>query len=94
MPPLVGKHVLVIGGSSGIGFAVAHAALAEVARVTIASSGAEKVRAAVARLGGGDAVRGEKLDVKQESEVKAFFERIETVDHLVFTVRVCRSLDE
>ena len=88
MPPLAGKHVLVIGGSSGIGFGVACAALAEGARITIASSSEAKLSAAVTRLNGGDAVHGMVLDVGQESEVKTFFEKVDTVDHLVFSVRI------
>lgn len=86
MAPLAGKHVLIIGGSSGIGFGVARVALAEGARVTIASSSDAKVRAAVERLGGGDKVAAEVLDARKESEIKALFDRVGTIDHLVFTV--------
>lgn len=87
MAPLAGKHVLVIGGSSGIGFGVARIALNEGARVTIASSSEAKVRAAVERLGGGDKVAAEVVNAREESEVKALFERVGSIDHLVFTVR-------
>jgi NAD(P)-dependent dehydrogenase (short-subunit alcohol dehydrogenase family) len=79
---LDGKRVLVIGGSSGIGFAVAKAALEDGARVTIASSSAEKVRAAVARLGGGEGV---PLDVADEAAVAAFFAASGGLDHIAFT---------
>jgi NAD(P)-dependent dehydrogenase (short-subunit alcohol dehydrogenase family) len=79
---LEGKRVLVIGGSSGIGFAVARAALEDGARVTIASSSAEKVRAAVERLGGGEGVR---LDVADEAAVAAFFAASGDLDHIAFT---------
>lgn len=88
MPQLAGKHVLIIGGSSGIGFGVARAALAEGAIITIASSNEGKLRAAASRLGGGNAVRTEILDVAQESAVKAFFENVDIIDHLVFSVSV------
>ncbi|KAG8678386.1 fusarubin cluster-dehydrogenase, partial [Ceratobasidium sp. 395] len=47
---LHGKKVLIIGGSSGIGFGVAAAALANGASVVIASSSQPKVGAAVERL--------------------------------------------
>jgi NAD(P)-dependent dehydrogenase (short-subunit alcohol dehydrogenase family) len=79
---LEGRRVLVIGGSSGIGFAVAKAALEDGARVTVASSGAEKLRAAVDRLGGGEGVR---LDVTQEAAVQAFFAAAGGFDHIAFT---------
>jgi NAD(P)-dependent dehydrogenase (short-subunit alcohol dehydrogenase family) len=50
MPSIAGQSVLVIGGSSGIGFAVARLALSEQASVAIASSSTAKVDAAVQRL--------------------------------------------
>jgi NAD(P)-dependent dehydrogenase (short-subunit alcohol dehydrogenase family) len=92
MAPLSGKRVLVIGASQGIGYAVAKAALAEGAIVTISSSSATKVEAAVERLGreiGGDAssrIRGQVLDVRNEKEFGPFFEKVGVVDHLVNTV--------
>lgn len=52
MTALSGKNVLVIGGSSGIGYATAAGALAEGANVTIASRSEEKLRAAQASLQG------------------------------------------
>lgn len=79
---LEGRQVLVIGGSSGIGFAVAKAALEQGASVTIGSSNAERVRDAVDRLGGGNSVC---LDVTDESAVQSFFADFGTVDHVVFT---------
>lgn len=47
---LEGKHVLVIGGSSGIGFGVAEAALEHGAFVTISSSNPTRIDGAVQRL--------------------------------------------
>ena len=41
--PLAGKHVLVVGGTSGIGHAVAEHALAVGARVTVASRNPQRV---------------------------------------------------
>lgn len=79
---LGGKRVLVIGGSSGIGFAVARAALDEGAEVVVASSGAAKVEAAVARLGGGT---GACLDVTDEKAIARFFAGTGTFDHVAFT---------
>lgn len=47
---LQGSHILIIGGSSGIGYAVAEAAIESGAKVTISSSRPAKVAAAVASL--------------------------------------------
>lgn len=47
---LHGKHILIMGGSSGIGFAVAEASLEFGASVTIASSNPDRVDNAVQRL--------------------------------------------
>ncbi|MGH2634068.1 MAG: SDR family oxidoreductase [Tepidiformaceae bacterium] len=76
-------RVVIIGGSSGIGFAVAEAARDEGATVVVASSNAAKVVAAIQRLGG-DA-SGSAVDVTDEDSVAGFFERLGAFDHLVFT---------
>jgi NAD(P)-dependent dehydrogenase (short-subunit alcohol dehydrogenase family) len=65
------QHIVVVGGSSGIGFAVAAAAAAEGARVTIASSSAAKVDAATARLGNAGA--GFTVDVTDKADVERAF---------------------
>ncbi len=81
---LGGKRVLVIGGGSGIGYAVAEAALKDGAQVTVASSHADKVRGAADRLGGG--AQAAVLDVTDEAAVAAFFAgRAEAFDHIAFT---------
>lgn len=76
------KKVVVIGGTSGIGLAVARAALAEGADVTVGSSREKKVAAAAERCEGAQAL---VVDVKDEASVAAFFERVGAFDHLVFT---------
>ena len=80
---LTGKRVVVIGGSTGVGFAVAEAALAEGASLVIGSSQAGNVEAAVKRLGEG--ASGFAVDVADEADVAAFFEKVGAFDHLVFT---------
>jgi NAD(P)-dependent dehydrogenase (short-subunit alcohol dehydrogenase family) len=47
---LEGKHVVIIGGSSGMGLATAAGAAAAGAKVTIASSGQSRLDAALAAL--------------------------------------------
>jgi NAD(P)-dependent dehydrogenase (short-subunit alcohol dehydrogenase family) len=76
------KRVVVIGGTSGIGFAVAQGAQADGASVVLGSSSAAKVAAAKARLPGAEAFA---IDVKDEASVAAFFEQVGAFDHLVFT---------
>jgi len=80
---LQGKRILVVGGSSGIGYAVARAALQNDATVVVASSSPEKIAAAAGTLGHG--ALAEQLDVTSEREVNSFFARVGRFDHIVFT---------
>ncbi|KDQ20485.1 hypothetical protein BOTBODRAFT_169234 [Botryobasidium botryosum FD-172 SS1] len=84
---LKGKKVVVIGGSSGIGFSVAAAALANGATVVISSSSDVRVASAVSRLGGdaGKSVSGSAVDVRDESKLFAFLDNVGVFDHLVWT---------
>jgi NAD(P)-dependent dehydrogenase (short-subunit alcohol dehydrogenase family) len=82
-PTLASSRIVVIGGTSGIGFAVAEGALAEGASVVVGSSGAANVEAAVGRLGAG--ASGHPVDVRDEASVAGFFESVGAFDHLVFT---------
>jgi NAD(P)-dependent dehydrogenase (short-subunit alcohol dehydrogenase family) len=77
------KRVVVLGGSSGIGLAVAEQAAAQGASVVIASSGAERVQKAVESIGG--KAQGEAVDVSDERAVANFFSKLGAFDHLVFT---------
>jgi NAD(P)-dependent dehydrogenase (short-subunit alcohol dehydrogenase family) len=83
MAKLDGAKVLVIGGASGVGFAVAQAALEAGAQVIVGSSQATRIEAAAETLGRG--ATGRTVDVKDESSVAAFFEAAGPFDHLVFT---------
>jgi NAD(P)-dependent dehydrogenase (short-subunit alcohol dehydrogenase family) len=77
------SRIVVAGGTSGIGFAVAEAAAQAGAEVIIASSNPERVAAALDRLPQG--TRGETLDFTDEAQVSALFARVEAFDHLVYT---------
>ena len=83
IPTLRAQRVAIIGGSSGIGYAVAEGAIADGAQVVIGSSSAANVEAAVGRLG--PSASGAVVDVKDEASVAAFFEALGSFDHLVFT---------
>ena len=74
---LSGKTVVVIGGSSGIGAAVARAAVAHGAQVVLAGR----------RLSSGVAhgMRSEPVDVTDTASLQALFERVGRFDHLVYT---------
>jgi len=89
---LDGKKVIVLGGSSGIGYAVAEYALAEGARVVIGSSHAGRVDAAVAALG--TKAEGNALDLTDEAAIEAFFNGVGSFDHLVFTAGDSLKLGE
>jgi NAD(P)-dependent dehydrogenase (short-subunit alcohol dehydrogenase family) len=83
MAKLDGAKVVVIGGASGVGFAVAAATLEAGAEVVVGSSQALRIEAAAQKLGLG--ARGLVVDVKDEASVAAFFEAAGPFDHLVFT---------
>jgi NAD(P)-dependent dehydrogenase (short-subunit alcohol dehydrogenase family) len=76
------KRVVVIGGTSGIGFAVAKLAQSIGADVVVASSSAANVEAARKRLPGAE---GDAVDLRNEADVSQFFERIGPFDHLALT---------
>ena len=52
MATLVGKKIVIVGGSSGVGLGVAAAALKKGAEVFIVGRSAEKLRSAEQSLGG------------------------------------------
>ncbi|KAJ9633944.1 hypothetical protein H2199_009193 [Coniosporium tulheliwenetii] len=87
-------HVLLIGGSSGLGFGVAEACIEHGARVTISSSQSARVQDAITKLqnaypSAASKVAGETCDLGDEStiekEVKRLFEKVGKVDHIVYT---------
>lgn len=74
---LSGKTIIVIGGSSGIGAAVAQAALARGAHVIVAGR----------RLapGSDSGLRSEPVDVTDSASLTQLFETVGRFDHLVYT---------
>jgi NAD(P)-dependent dehydrogenase (short-subunit alcohol dehydrogenase family) len=80
---LQGQRIVVVGGTSGIGLAVAEGSAREGAQVVVASRRPESVEAAVKLLG--DGTEGHVLDATGEDAVRGFFERIGAYDHLVYT---------
>ena len=80
---LSGKRVVVVGGTSGIGLAVAEAVARAGATPVVASRDQTRVDATVASLPAG--AEGFAVDVTDEAAVSGMFERIGPFDHLVFT---------
>lgn len=80
---LKNASVVVVGGSAGIGFAVAEAALEEGAEVTIGGRDRDRLDEALTQLDG--RVRGVIVDAKEEESLSAFFSDMPRVDHLVYT---------
>ncbi len=81
-PTLHGKRVLVVGGSAGMGFAIAGLARARGAEVVIAARNADKLHAAAAKLGS-EGVRAIAADTTDEASVHAVFEQAGEIDHLL-----------
>jgi NAD(P)-dependent dehydrogenase (short-subunit alcohol dehydrogenase family) len=71
---LENKTVVVIGGSSGMGLAVAENASRSGARVVIASRSQDKLAAAAGRIGGD--VHWQVVDTTDETSVADLFERL------------------
>src|SRR5882724_5579570 len=86
------KRIVVLGGSSGIGLAVAQQAVAHGATAIIASSNADRVKQARATLDG--KAEGHTLDLSNERDIQNFFQGIGDFDHLVFTAGDTLQLDE
>jgi NAD(P)-dependent dehydrogenase (short-subunit alcohol dehydrogenase family) len=86
------KRVVIVGGSSGIGLAVAEEAASQGAEVVIVSSKPERVQEAIQSIGG--AARGQAVDVSDEKAVESFFTNLGAFDHLVFTAGDSLQLNE
>jgi NAD(P)-dependent dehydrogenase (short-subunit alcohol dehydrogenase family) len=77
------KRIVVLGGSSGIGLAIAQGAAHEGATVVIASSRKARIDAALATLPAG--TEGHVLDLADDDATRGLFARLGSFDHLVFT---------
>jgi NAD(P)-dependent dehydrogenase (short-subunit alcohol dehydrogenase family) len=86
------KRVVIVGGSSGIGLAVAEEVALQGAEVVIVSSNAARVQEAIKSIGG--EARGEAVDVSDEKAVEIFFTNLGAFDHLVFTAGDSLQLHE
>jgi NAD(P)-dependent dehydrogenase (short-subunit alcohol dehydrogenase family) len=74
-------HVLIVGGSSGIGLALAELLLDTGAQVTIAGRSADRLAAVAKRL----AVSTGQVDITQEDQVRRLLAEAAPLDHVVVT---------
>lgn len=81
---LFDQRIAVIGGSAGIGFAVADAAADARAHVVIGSSSQTKLNKALGQFS--EKVTGLVVDVTKEESVREFFDKLGEVDHVAITV--------
>jgi NAD(P)-dependent dehydrogenase (short-subunit alcohol dehydrogenase family) len=89
MNSLQEQRVLVVGGSSGIGFETAAAAGSAEASVTIASRSQSRLKAAAAKLGRN--VETAVLDTNDNAAIEQFFARDEPWDHIVISSSQTKS---
>ena len=85
MVSLMGKKVVVVGGSSGIGLGVAAAAVERGAELVIVGRSQDKLLRAQRTLATNDRVKTVTADITLEHEIAAVFAGIGTFDHLVST---------
>jgi NAD(P)-dependent dehydrogenase (short-subunit alcohol dehydrogenase family) len=76
--------VLVIGGSSGIGFEIARQASAQGAELIITGRDNKKLETAASKFRG--SVKSVALDAHDDEALEAFFATLQPVDHLVSMV--------
>jgi NAD(P)-dependent dehydrogenase (short-subunit alcohol dehydrogenase family) len=81
---LFDQRIAIIGGSSGIGFAVAQAAADAGAEVIIGSSSKAKLQGALGAVT--EQVEAWQIDVTNEESVREFFDKLGEVDHVAVTI--------
>lgn len=76
------KRVLIIGGGSGMGLALAELLLADGSQVTIAGRSSERLASAAARRYGLATIQA---DITREDQVKRLLAEVGELDHIVVT---------
>ena len=80
---LTDRSVVVVGGGSGIGKAIAHACVEADAKVAIASRNLDRLAATAAEIGGKISYAG--LDMTDSNAVESWASQLAAVDHLVIS---------
>ncbi|WP_089177837.1 SDR family oxidoreductase [Bosea sp. AS-1] len=79
------SKVLVVGGSSGMGLALARRCLDQGAQVIIAGRDADKLARARESLGAHSQLEAVAVDITREAEVGALFDQVTGLDHIACT---------
>jgi NAD(P)-dependent dehydrogenase (short-subunit alcohol dehydrogenase family) len=77
------KRIIILGGTSGIGLAVAQGAARDGAQVLVASSDETRVKQALTTLPTN--AEGRALDLSNATAIESFFDTAGPFDHLVYT---------
>jgi NAD(P)-dependent dehydrogenase (short-subunit alcohol dehydrogenase family) len=89
------QKIAIVGGTSGIGLALARMAADAGAEVRLGGSSRDKLDQALRQLNGN--VRGELVDARDEDSIRRFFVQAGELDHVVSTIgspyRSVRVLD-
>ncbi|MGW1742506.1 SDR family oxidoreductase [Nocardia sp. NPDC001965] len=87
------ERVVIIGGSSGMGLALARNLMGAGAEVIIAGRSAARLATASATLAGGPGkVHTRQVDITRETEVEALFTDLGRIDHAVVTAADVRGM--
>jgi NAD(P)-dependent dehydrogenase (short-subunit alcohol dehydrogenase family) len=81
-PALLGQTVIVIGGSSGIGFETARRASAEGAKVILAARDPERLKHAATEVGASSTAA---FDATDPVAIERFFRDLPMIDHVLVT---------
>ncbi len=73
------QQIIILGGSSGMGFATAQLALEAGAQVSLTGLREETTATALERL---PLAQGQALDIQDEAAVQHFFDQFEAIDHV------------
>jgi len=83
------QRICIVGGTAGIGLAIARSASIEDASVVVAGRDADKATAVAAKLGLN--VEGRAIDILDPASIERFFKELGPVDHLVVTAAQVRG---
>ena len=81
--PKAGDHIVIVGGTSGLGHSIAQAADALGAKVTIAGRGRERAEKLARSIN--PRVAGLHIDLEDSSSIDQALAGGEAIDHLVLT---------
>lgn len=81
--PNAGEHACIIGGTAGIGLAIAKAIAAAGASVTIGGRGETRVREIARSIG--PSIAGVHVDLEDSASIEAALAEGDPIDHLVLT---------